>query len=166
MGHFIYEDELDRIELEDGEWIDIKRQMSVGDYDRIAKESEEGEIEGRVIITLLANIKAWSLKGKDSQIAPINREMVAKLDADTAILLFNEIGKRNPAQKKSLDFDEQIWVFLDRGEGKVPKSYINYMVMKEMGWSWQELQACPQNTYLDIIRYLNTEAKFQKARSK
>ena len=100
MGHFIYEDELDRIELEDGEWIDIKRQMSVGDYDRIAKESEEGEIEGRVIITLLANIKAWSLKGKDSQIAPINREMVAKLDADTAILLFNEIGKRNPAQKK------------------------------------------------------------------
>ena len=101
MGHFIYEDELDRIELDDGEWIDIKRQMSVGDYDRIAKESEEGEIEGRVIITLLTNIKAWSLKDKDGQIAPINREMVAKLDADTAVLLFNEIGKRNPVQKKA-----------------------------------------------------------------
>ena len=101
MGHFIFEDDLDRIELDDGDWIDIKRQMTVGDYDYIAKESEENEIEGRVIITLLANIKAWSLKGKDGQIAPINREMVAKLDADTAVLLFNEIGKRNPAQKKS-----------------------------------------------------------------
>ena len=48
----------------------------------------------------------------------------------------------------------------------MPKSYIDYIVMKEMGWSWHELQACPQSVYMDIVRYLNTEAKFQKARNK
>jgi len=48
----------------------------------------------------------------------------------------------------------------------VPKAYIEYMVMKEMGWSYQDLQECPAEMVANIIRYLNTEAKYYKQRSK
>jgi len=34
------------------------------------------------------------------------------------------------------------------------------MVMKEMGWSYQELMECPADVVYDIIRYINTERKF------
>jgi len=99
-NHFVYEEDLDRIELEDGEWVDIKRQMSVGDYDRIEKGSEGAMSESRILEVLLTNIKAWSLKGKDDKVAPIDRETIAMLDTDTATLIITEIGKRNSPPKK------------------------------------------------------------------
>jgi len=59
-----------------------------------------------------------------------------------------------------------VWAFLVKGQGRISKSYLDYTVMKEMGWSWQELQECPQSVYEGIVRYLNTEAKFSKRESK
>jgi len=97
MGHFIFDD-VDRLELEDGEWIEIKRQMSVGDYDHIARESREDE--ERIIATLLVNIKAWSLKDKEGKVAPINKKTIAMLNPDTATQIIAEIGKRNSTPKK------------------------------------------------------------------
>lgn len=34
--------------------------------------------------------------------------------------------------------------------------------MKEMGWTYQELRDTPAEVVRDIVRYLNTEAKFSR----
>lgn len=98
MGHFVY-DEVDRIDLGDGEWIDIKREMSVGDMNTIDRECM-GDA-GRVLPVLFVNIKAWSLKGKDGEAVPVNKKMVTMLNSDTAQLIIIEIGKRNLKEKKA-----------------------------------------------------------------
>ena len=54
--------------------------------------------------------------------------------------------------------------FLEAGRGKAPQGYVEYAVMKEMGWSYQELMECPAEVIRNIISYMNTEAKFYKAR--
>ena len=38
--------------------------------------------------------------------------------------------------------------------------------MKEMGWSYQELIETPAEVVSDIIRYMNTEARFNQEQSK
>ena len=38
--------------------------------------------------------------------------------------------------------------------------------MKEMGWSYQELMGTPAEVVADILRYLNTEAKFYREQSR
>lgn len=48
----------------------------------------------------------------------------------------------------------------------MPGEYIEYVVMREMGWSYQELMECPYKIVVNIIRYLNTEAKFYKRKVK
>ena len=93
MGHFV-STELVRIELEDGEWVDIKSGLSLGDYEKIAIESDSDRPEGRIVATLLVVIKAWNLKddGKDM---PINRDSIERLDQDLAVRIITEVGKHN-----------------------------------------------------------------------
>ena len=44
----------------------------------------------------------------------------------------------------------------------MPREYVEFQVMREMNWTYRELMETPVNVVTDIIRYLNTEAKFQK----
>lgn len=44
----------------------------------------------------------------------------------------------------------------------MPRAYIEYRIMKEMGWSYQQLQETPDKVVANIIRYMNTEAKYEK----
>lgn len=44
----------------------------------------------------------------------------------------------------------------------MPRAYMEYRIMKEMGWTYQELQATPAEEVANIIRYLNTEAKYER----
>ena len=48
----------------------------------------------------------------------------------------------------------------------MPRAYIDYLVMKEMGWSYQDLQECPAEVVANIIRYLNTENKYYKQKAR
>ncbi len=63
------------------------------------------------------------------------------------------------------ELDLDIWAFLEAGEGQVPQRYIDYQIMKQMGWSYQELMATPDSVVRDILRYMNTEGKHYKHRS-
>jgi len=54
-----------------------------------------------------------------------------------------------------------VWACLDGG-GKAPKEYVEFCVMREMHWTPQELNDCPLEDYVDIVRYLNTEGKHQQ----
>ena len=98
MGHFV-SNELVRIKLDDDEWIDIKKKLSLGDYEKIAVESDSDRPEGRIVSTLLAVIKGWNLKdnGKDM---PIDRDSIGRLDQDIAVQIITEIGKHNQLKKK------------------------------------------------------------------
>lgn len=55
---------------------------------------------------------------------------------------------------------------LNQGQGKMPQEYMDYLVMKEMGWSYEQLMECPNEVVNNIVRYLNTESRFLKERSK
>jgi len=48
----------------------------------------------------------------------------------------------------------------------VSQGYIEYQVMKEFGWTYQELQETPAEVIWDIIRYINTEGKYNKQQVK
>lgn len=64
--------------------------------------------------------------------------------------------------EKGDEIDERVWTAL-RGTGSlVPKGYVDFCIMREMGWTYQELQACPQRVYEDIMRYMRTENKFRE----
>jgi len=109
MGCIIYDDEVERIELGDGEWVDIKRKMSYGDrqkliayYAKLQTKLNSPDVdisldmEAGSIMLLLLNIKAWSLKDRKGKPLPITKETIAMLDPDVARKLEQEIEKRNP----------------------------------------------------------------------
>lgn len=62
-----------------------------------------------------------------------------------------------------MSFDEEVWACLEGG-GKAPEKYVKFSVMREMHWTPQQLAECPLEDYMDIVRYLNTEAKYQQTK--
>jgi len=38
--------------------------------------------------------------------------------------------------------------------------------MRELHWDWEQLQNCPMDVFEDIIRFMNTEAKFRQSEAK
>ena len=48
----------------------------------------------------------------------------------------------------------------------MPREYVDFQVMREMGWTYKELIDTPASVVTDIIRYLNTENKYQKVQLK
>lgn len=98
MEYFV-EDEIDRFKLDDDCWIDIKRRMSTADLEEIAVSSPGEQVEARIVSTLVVNIKAWNLKGKDGKEQPLDREHIGKLELAISLKLFVEIGKRNVSPK-------------------------------------------------------------------
>ena len=125
MGHIIFE-EIDRLDLKDGDWIDIKRQMSYGDKDDLSRammriqvnaaklraassngaltedalaEMSDVEVSTGKLELLAINIKSWSFKDQKQEPLPVNRQTVRMLDEDTANLVLAEIARRNPKKK-------------------------------------------------------------------
>ena len=98
MSHFV-SNELVRIKLDDSEWIDIKQKLSLGDFEKIAVESDSDRPEGRIVSTLLAVIKAWNLKDNGVDM-PVNRDSIERLDQNVAVQIITEVGKHNQLIKK------------------------------------------------------------------
>ena len=61
-----------------------------------------------------------------------------------------------------MNFDEEVYAFLKRGRGRVPREYLEYQIMRHMGWTYQELQQCPAEVVQNIIRFMNTEARYHQ----
>ena len=107
-------DEIDRIELPDGEWVDIRHRMQYkqrqalrSHYMKIQVKLEEVkkgtvvdlDLEAGDIMLLLLNILAWNIKDKDSNIALVSKETIEQLDPVTADTITEAIAKRNPVPK-------------------------------------------------------------------
>jgi hypothetical protein len=54
-----------------------------------------------------------------------------------------------------------VWAALRTGKGRVPVEYVEYEVMRHMGWSWTDLQETPWQVVDGIRRFMRTEAKYQ-----
>ncbi len=114
---FTYKDEVERIEFEDGEWVDIKRELSAGDEEAISNEIlrirlkpqafgkggpakkediEEVSLKVGSIITVYRAIVAWSFKDRDGKDAPVTMTNVASLKRPIFNRLLEEVGRRNP----------------------------------------------------------------------
>ncbi|GAF67445.1 unnamed protein product [marine sediment metagenome] len=87
---------VDRIELGDGEWVDIKDRLTIGDYDRIQRL---GETHGPALSTIIVGIMAWNIE-EDGKVADLTPENIARMEPVKALEVFTEIGKRNRKPKK------------------------------------------------------------------
>ena len=99
--------EVDRLELGDGDWVDIAQRMSYGMQQKLVAHyikmsginRPEIDMEGGNIILLLLNIKDWNLQ-LNGEKAIINKENIEQLDPVIANKIAEEINQRNQLQKK------------------------------------------------------------------
>ena len=107
--HFVT-DETDRIDLDDGFWVDIKKRMSYGDQQKLvahyikvrtttAEITSDIDLAGGQIVLLEINIKGWNLVDANNKVAPLNRANIEKLDIAIATRIATEIDKRNQLPK-------------------------------------------------------------------
>lgn len=91
MGRYRFvEPELHRIDLSDGDWIKVDREMNFRDSNEIFRARQRGDIIG----ALTRMIREWSFKdhdcessppGHDCKIMPITEDAIANLDQDTVV---------------------------------------------------------------------------------
>ena len=112
--------EVDRISLEDNEWVDIKHRLSIRDQDLIGEKLMEieldtntsreerrrrrqaGEFPGKAkfkpstVVLLEMSIVDWSFTYPDGNKVPVTVEMIGKMEPELANRLEEEIDQRNP----------------------------------------------------------------------
>lgn len=106
MKHFVT-DEVDRIDLGEGFWVDIKNRMSYGDqqklvahYIKMSDLKTPGlDFEAGSIVLLEINIKAWNLVDANDKPVKLSRQMIEALDPEIAGKIAKEINDRNPPPK-------------------------------------------------------------------
>ena len=121
MQHkYFLEVETDRITLEDAEWVDIKRRLTIGDQDTLGdklmqveldstltkeqrrRKKQAGEFPGTAkfrpstVALLEVSIVDWSFAYADGTKVPLTSEMIGKMDPALANLLEEAIDERNP----------------------------------------------------------------------
>ena len=104
MGkYFIDEKDIYRIEFPDGEYIDIKTELSQADADYITHSMAQTKIGNTMEIDiklgrlplLERSIVAWSFKDSEGKPVPINSETISQLRSKYRILVFKEIDRLN-----------------------------------------------------------------------
>lgn len=114
MGHLVPVDDLYRVDLGDGEWVDIKREFDSDDwlhFEELTKDVVRPD--GTVNIGVFKNIramlavaiKAWHLL-ENGQPVELTPENIGRLRKETSIKIAGEINRLNPLrteaeQKKS-----------------------------------------------------------------
>ena len=117
---YFVDSEVDRIDLENGDWVDLKRKLSIGDQDTLGdklleveldtkgtreerrRRRQSGEFTGKAkfkpstAVLLEVSIVAWSFLYPDGSAVPLNSEMIKRMDPELANLLEEEIDQRNP----------------------------------------------------------------------
>jgi hypothetical protein len=119
MNKYFVEEDIHRLTFDDGEWVDLKKEMSAGDQEKLqtalfqldtqgltdnregrrsTKRQENIKLNFRpsYLPLLEINIQDWSFSnGKEGRI-PLTRENIAKLKDPVASLIADEIDKLNP----------------------------------------------------------------------
>lgn len=102
MYRFVDDNEFQRVDMGDGDWIEIPAKLSYGfvsQFGDLKKEVENGNMK-KVINFLEKLVKNWSFKLKDDTIAPINEEYLMKLDIGTINAMATAITPLMTIEKK------------------------------------------------------------------
>ena len=92
MGALIRKDEIDRIDLDGGEWVDICRRYTYGHLKAIRTSDTDAKL-------LLQAIVAWNITGEDGQVAEISEQVLDQLEISAFKCLVEEVMKRIPLGK-------------------------------------------------------------------
>lgn len=120
---YFVDSEVDRIDLEDGDWVDIKAKLSIADQDKLSemmldiqvdttptnraerrRRRDSGQSNYNATFRpstsalLQVSVVDWSFTYEDGSKVPLNPEMINKMDARLANQLEAEINDRNPLQ--------------------------------------------------------------------
>jgi len=122
MRHkYFVDSEVDRIDLGDGEWVEIKSKLSIGDQDKLSemmmtievdtapanrserrRRKDSGQsnynatFKPSTSALLQVSIVDWSFTYESGEKVPLTPEMVNRMDAKLANQLEEEINDRNP----------------------------------------------------------------------
>lgn len=99
MQRFVKDGDVKRIQLEDGDWIEIPAKVSYGTI------SEIGEYKGsdmqRAAFMISKVVLAWNFEADPGVIAPITLETINKLDIGTVKEIANVLGPLLGVEKKA-----------------------------------------------------------------
>jgi hypothetical protein len=119
MNKYFVEEDTHRLTFDDGEWVDLKKEMSAGDQEKLqtalfqldtqgVTDNREGRRAARrqdnikvnfrpsYLPLLEINIQAWSFSNGNDEKVPLTRENIAKLKDPIASLIADEIDRLNP----------------------------------------------------------------------
>lgn len=102
MGKYFIGSETVRLKLPDGNWVDLKEELTQADQDYIVNQMGKAEAVGRqpkITMTLgkLAllerSIVAWSFIGDDEKPVPVSRESISNLRQRYRVKILEEIDR-------------------------------------------------------------------------
>jgi len=116
MSHIIFDDDLARITLPDGEWVDVLSLMPKSVRDdamqasgrtkgRLERGEETPSLEVEIDTTAMTRvirykmIKAWSFQ-RNGEPIPVTRDSIDRMDEQTADFIVEEIDKLNRGRTK------------------------------------------------------------------
>jgi len=117
MSHIIFDDDLARVTLPDGEWVDVLSLMPKSIRDeamqasgktkgRLERGEETPSLEVEMDATAMTRvirykmIKAWSFKDKANNPIPVTRDNIDRMDEQTADFIVQEIDRLNSGRAK------------------------------------------------------------------
>jgi hypothetical protein len=56
--------------------------------------------------------------------------------------------------------------FLEHGEGVISREYADYLLMREMHWTYDDLMSTPSSVVSNVRRFINLEIKHKRLRTK
>lgn len=114
------DDSVQKIELNDGLWVEVKSKMSYDTFKMIFKDANKEDNLEMAMPLLLETLKAWNFTNSKEEVVPCTKENIANLDVYLVLELINKIMPIYSPEKKSSIESE---VVLSEGitEAKVQK---------------------------------------------
>jgi len=99
---FVNENEFTTIDVGDGDWVKIPARLSYGFVAQFEDVKEGTNVKqlDKIAGMLAQCIKDWNFKMENDEVAPINKEMISKLEIPTVKLIVGEITSLMGVEKK------------------------------------------------------------------
>lgn len=95
---FVSDSDVRRIDLGDGDWVEIAKRLS---YDQVARINEtDGSQTDQAFQILVVALKAWNFKDSDGNDVPVSEEAIRQLDMETISELSTAISEQMAVSPK------------------------------------------------------------------
>lgn len=102
MYRFVDDNELQTVDMGDGDWIKIPTRLSYGFVSQFG-DMKTGENDmGKIMGFLVKLVKEWNFQLSDGTVAPITQETLSKLEIGTINKMVESITPLMTVEKKDL----------------------------------------------------------------